>query len=115
MRHPLTEVPPGSGQLIGMVSVAAGVRLAWSDAFQGPARGFAPASIWPSRSRSTRWFLDRRRPGVRRNLLAGTVPGPIIDLLDRALLIVMLVELPYTLRVSFRRHTLASEPLLSRG
>jgi hypothetical protein len=43
------------------------------------------------------------------------VPGPIIDLLDRALLIVMLVELRYTQRVSFRRHTLVSEPLLSRG
>jgi len=59
--------------------------------------------------------LDRRRPGVRRTFLAGTVPGLIIDLLDRALLIVMLVELRYTQRVSFRRHTLVSEPLLSRG
>jgi uncharacterized membrane protein (DUF373 family) len=50
-----------------------------------------------------------------RNLLAATVPGRVIDLLDRILLILMIVEVLYTVQVSFREHTLAPEPFLIVG
>jgi uncharacterized membrane protein (DUF373 family) len=50
-----------------------------------------------------------------RHLLAGTVAGRIIDLLDRILLILMIVEILYTVQVSFREHTLAPEPFLIVG
>ena len=36
----------------------------------------------------------------------------IIDLLDRLLLILMIVEVMYTVQVSFREHALAPEPFL---
>jgi uncharacterized membrane protein (DUF373 family) len=50
-----------------------------------------------------------------RQILAGAMPGPIIDLLDRILLIVMIVELLYTVQVSFREHALVPEPFLIVG
>jgi hypothetical protein len=50
-----------------------------------------------------------------RQILAGAMPGPIIDLLDRILLIVMIVELLYTVQVSFREHSLVPEPFLIVG
>ena len=40
------------------------------------------------------------------------MPTPIIALLDRVLLVVMLVELLYTVQVSFREHALVPEPFL---
>lgn len=39
----------------------------------------------------------------------------VINLLDRALLVLMLVELLYTVQVSFREHTLLPEPFLIVG
>jgi uncharacterized membrane protein (DUF373 family) len=50
-----------------------------------------------------------------RQLISGTMPAPVIDLLDRVLLVVMLVELLYTVQVSFREHTLVPEPFLIVG
>lgn len=50
-----------------------------------------------------------------RHLFAGTLPASMIDLLDRVLLIVMIVELLYTVQVSFREHVLAPEPFLVVG
>ncbi len=50
-----------------------------------------------------------------RQLLAGSMPGSIIDLLDRVLLVVMIVELLYTVQVSFREHALVPEPFLIVG
>ncbi len=50
-----------------------------------------------------------------RHSIAGTMPGATIDLLDRVLLIVMIVELLYTVQVSFREHTLVPEPFLIVG
>ena len=50
-----------------------------------------------------------------RHSIAGTMPGAIIELLDRVLLIVMIVELLYTVQVSFREHTLVPEPFLIVG
>ena len=47
--------------------------------------------------------------------LAGAPPGAIIELLDRALLILMIVELLYTVQVSFRAHALLPEPFLVVG
>ena len=39
----------------------------------------------------------------------------IIDLLDRSLLVLMIVELLYTVKVSFREHALLPEPFLVVG
>jgi len=50
-----------------------------------------------------------------RHLAGGTMPGRIIDLLDRILLVLMIVEILYTVQVSFREHTLAPEPFLIVG
>ena len=49
------------------------------------------------------------------HLIAGALPGRVIELLDRILLILMLVEVLYTVQVSFREHTLVPEPFLIVG
>jgi hypothetical protein len=48
-------------------------------------------------------------------LLAGDFPASAIGLLDRLLLILMIVELLYTVQVSFREHALIPEPFLIVG
>lgn len=45
-------------------------------------------------------------------LVEGTLSERIVLLLDRILLIIMLVEVLYTVQVSFRAHTLRPEPFL---
>jgi uncharacterized membrane protein (DUF373 family) len=52
-----------------------------------------------------------------RSLLAGTLPSNITTLLDRILLILLVIELLYTVQVSLREHTVTPEPFLpeSRG
>src|SRR5439155_22748326 len=47
-----------------------------------------------------------------RGILDGTLAQNIIDLLDQVLLILMIVEILYTVQVSFREHVLAPEPFL---
>ncbi len=49
------------------------------------------------------------------NLMAGTVTMNIVALLDRVLLILLVVELLYTVQVSFREHALIPEPFLLIG
>jgi uncharacterized membrane protein (DUF373 family) len=49
------------------------------------------------------------------NLIAGTLPGRMISLLDRVLLVLMFAEILYTVQVSFREHTLVPEPFLVVG
>jgi hypothetical protein len=53
--------------------------------------------------------------GLGRSVLAGASAQSIVDLLDRMLLILMIVELLYTVQVSFREHTLVPEPFLIVG
>jgi uncharacterized membrane protein (DUF373 family) len=48
------------------------------------------------------------------SLEGAPLPG-VIGLLDRTLLVLMLVELLYTVQVSFREHTLLPEPFLIVG
>ena len=50
-----------------------------------------------------------------RNLMAGTLPGRMISLLDRVLLVLMFAEILYTVQVSFREHALVPEPFLVVG
>lgn len=50
-----------------------------------------------------------------RSLSGGTLQQNIVDLLDRILLILMIVEILYTVQVSFREHTLVPEPFLIIG
>jgi phosphate starvation-inducible membrane PsiE len=47
--------------------------------------------------------------------MAGAPVPSIIDLLDRSLLVLMIVELLYTVKVSFREHALLPEPFLVVG
>ena len=50
-----------------------------------------------------------------RSILAGDLPAQIIPLLDRILLILLVVELLYTVQVSFRQHAVTPEPFLLVG
>jgi uncharacterized membrane protein (DUF373 family) len=51
------------------------------------------------------WFLFN-------NIFSGDIRELIVDLLDQILLILMVVEILYTVQVSFREHTLSPEPFL---
>ncbi len=53
--------------------------------------------------------------GFGKSVLSGASAQSIVDLLDRMLLILMIVELLYTVQVSFREHTLVPEPFLIVG
>jgi len=48
-------------------------------------------------------------------LLGHTLPDRAVELLDRILLVLMIVELLYTVQVSFREHALVPEPFLIVG
>src|SRR3989475_6575615 len=50
-----------------------------------------------------------------RALLGDALPDRAVDLLDRILLILMIIELLYTVQVSFREHALVPEPFLIVG
>jgi uncharacterized membrane protein (DUF373 family) len=50
-----------------------------------------------------------------RHLSGGTLAPRVVDLLDRILLILIFVELLYTVQVSFREHALVPEPFLVVG
>jgi len=49
------------------------------------------------------------------SLVAGTLAGHLIGLLDQILLGLMIVEILYTVQVSFREHALLPEPFLIVG
>jgi uncharacterized membrane protein (DUF373 family) len=49
------------------------------------------------------------------NLVGGTLIANVVPLLDRILLILLIVELLYTVQVSFREHSLIPEPFLLVG
>ena len=53
--------------------------------------------------------------GLWRAAMQGAPLPGVINLLDRTLLVLMLVELLYTVQVSFREHTLLPEPFLIVG
>jgi hypothetical protein len=48
-------------------------------------------------------------------LISGTLAAHVVDLLDRILLILMIVEILYTVQISFREHALLPEPFLIIG
>ena len=48
-------------------------------------------------------------------IISANLPEKIVRLLDQSLLILMIVEILYTLQVSFREHTLVAEPFLIVG
>ncbi len=50
-----------------------------------------------------------------RDLVQGPLPVAVVGLLDRLLLVLMVVELLYTIQVSFREHSLVPEPFLIVG
>jgi uncharacterized membrane protein (DUF373 family) len=49
------------------------------------------------------------------NLVSGTLGERIVSILDRILLILLVVEILYTVQVSFREHALLPEPFLIVG
>jgi hypothetical protein len=46
------------------------------------------------------------------HLMERSLPANIVQLLDRLLLILLIIEVMYTVQVSFREHSLAPEPFL---
>jgi len=50
-----------------------------------------------------------------RDLIHATLPSAIIGVLDRLLLVLVIIELLYTVQVSFREHALVPEPFLIVG
>jgi len=48
-------------------------------------------------------------------IISANLPQKIVRLLDQSLLILMIVEILYTVQVSFREHTLVPEPFLIVG
>jgi uncharacterized membrane protein (DUF373 family) len=54
------------------------------------------------------WFLFN-------NIFSGEIRELIVDLLDQILLILMVLEILYTVQVSFREHILSPEPFLVVG
>jgi len=50
-----------------------------------------------------------------RSVLEGLLTGRVIVILDQTLLVFMIVEILYTVQVSFREHTLVPEPFLIVG
>ena len=53
--------------------------------------------------------------GFVRSVLAGAFAAHVIELLDQVLLIFMIVEILYTVQVSFREHALVPEPFIVVG
>ena len=53
--------------------------------------------------------------GFVRSVLEGVFASRVINLLDQILLIFMIVEILYTVQVSFREHALVPEPFLIVG
>lgn len=49
------------------------------------------------------------------NLISGALTNNIVSLLDRILLILLVVELMYTVQLSFREHALIPEPFILVG
>lgn len=49
------------------------------------------------------------------SLRAGAPVGEIVNVLDRILLVLMIIELLYTVKVSFKEHALVPEPFLIVG
>lgn len=49
------------------------------------------------------------------DLLRISMPSAVVELLDRLLLVLMTIELLYTVQVSFREHSLVPEPFLIVG
>src|SRR5919204_3506817 len=47
-----------------------------------------------------------------RNLMAGTLTGNLVGVLDQILLVLMIVEILYTVQVSLREHILVPEPFI---
>ena len=54
------------------------------------------------------WFLYN-------SIFSGEIRENIVDVLDQILLILMVLEVLYTVQVSFREHTLSPEPFLVVG
>ena len=48
-------------------------------------------------------------------IISANLPVKIVRLIDQSLLILMIVEILYTLQVPFREHTLVAEPFLIVG
>jgi phosphate starvation-inducible membrane PsiE len=49
------------------------------------------------------------------SVLSGSLSGRVVELLDQVLLVFMIVEILYTVQISFREHALIPEPFLIVG
>lgn len=58
------------------------------------------------------WLLGSSAWTFVTELFHGQLAGQIVTLLDQILLVLLIIELLYTVQVSFREHTLVPEPFL---
>lgn len=58
------------------------------------------------------WLLGSAAWTFIHELATNTLSGQLIGLLDQILLVLLILELLYTVQVSFREHTLVTEPFL---
>jgi phosphate starvation-inducible membrane PsiE len=61
------------------------------------------------------WLLGSGYVHFARTVHQGTMPDAAMELLDLILLVLLVVELLYTVQVSFRAHALVPEPFLLVG
>jgi hypothetical protein len=76
--------------------------------------------LHPGRGRCLRWpwsggSARLRGAIVGEAIISANLPVKIVRLIDQSLLILMIVEILYTLQVPFREHTLVAEPFLIVG
>jgi uncharacterized membrane protein (DUF373 family) len=57
-------------------------------------------------------LLGATAVALGRSVIGGGLPGSIVGLLDQLLLVLLIVELLYTVHVSFREHVLTAPPFL---
>lgn len=60
-------------------------------------------------------LLGHAAVNFSKDLMHATLPAAVVGLLDRLLLVLMTIELLYTVQVSFREHSLVPEPFLIVG
>jgi len=61
---------------------------------------------------SALWLLGSAMWTFVTEMMAGQLANQFVSLLDQALFVLLVIELLYTVRVSFREHTLVAEPFL---
>jgi len=105
---------PGSTNPVDNPAPVRGVRGMFARAFTG-IEDTVYVGLGVLLSVSALGLLGHTAVAFARDIVHSTAPGSIVTLLDRLLLVLMIVELLYTVQVSFREHALVPDPFLIVG